>query len=121
MQIKKILKFLSVLILAVSWIFSGWPQIWQNPPFPSEVKEVRAGHCGSSPCTITSTETFTVPTGITSLTIKARGGGAAGSNGQSNKADRSGGGGGGGAYTECTVAVTAESGYTVTVGVAVSD
>ena len=106
-----------VFILVVGWIFSGWPQVWN---FPSEVETAQASHCTVSPCTITATETFTVPAGVTSLDIIMWGGGAAGSPGSATQTRRGGGGGGGGAYTACTIAVTAETGYTVTVGALVS-
>ena len=36
------LVILLIFILAMGWIFSGWPQIWKNPPIPSEVQEVKA-------------------------------------------------------------------------------
>lgn len=31
-----------IFLITVGWIFSGWPQIWQNPPIPPEIKEVQA-------------------------------------------------------------------------------
>ncbi|MBZ9577874.1 hypothetical protein KJA13_02450 [Patescibacteria group bacterium] len=31
-----------IFTLVTVWIFSGWPQIWQKPPVPPEVKEVKA-------------------------------------------------------------------------------
>ena len=34
---RKFLLFL-IFLLAVGWLFSGWPQIWKNPPIPPEVK-----------------------------------------------------------------------------------
>ena len=36
------LKFAFLMGLIFTWIFSGWPQIWQNPPIPPEVEEARA-------------------------------------------------------------------------------
>jgi hypothetical protein len=36
----KITKFLLIFLLITAWIFSGYPQIWQNPPVPPEVQEV---------------------------------------------------------------------------------
>ena len=33
---------LLVFILIFSWIFSGWPRIWQNPPFPPEIEAAKA-------------------------------------------------------------------------------
>jgi len=31
---KKSSQFILVLVLSIAWIFSGWPQIWNNPSFP---------------------------------------------------------------------------------------
>lgn len=36
------IKFIFVFILIFSWIFSGWPQIWQNPSFPPEIQKAEA-------------------------------------------------------------------------------
>ena len=33
---------LVVFLIATGWIFSGFPRIWQNPPFPPEVQEAQA-------------------------------------------------------------------------------
>ena len=30
----KFLKIFIVFLIIFTWIFSGWPQIWQNPPTP---------------------------------------------------------------------------------------
>ena len=46
--------FLVVLVifaLVTSWIFSGWPQIWQEPPVPPEFEKVFA----ASPATLGAT------------------------------------------------------------------
>ncbi len=32
--------------MVTGWIFSGWPRIWQNPPVPSEIQEVKAATAG---------------------------------------------------------------------------
>ncbi len=40
-------KFLTLFLLIFSWVFSGWPQIWQNPPFPPEVQKVQAATTGA--------------------------------------------------------------------------
>ena len=111
MRLKEALRFFFIFILITSWIFSGWPRIGNFPP------KIQEAHAGTQ--TFTSTGTFNVPAGVTSVTVKARGGGGGGSEGKGSKPDEPGGGGGGGAYTECTSAVTAETGYTVTVGAAV--
>jgi hypothetical protein len=31
-QLPKISKFFLAVVLISGWFFSGWPQIWQNPP-----------------------------------------------------------------------------------------
>jgi len=41
-KIFKISRFLLILVLIIGWIFSGWPQIWQNPAFPPEIQEAFA-------------------------------------------------------------------------------
>ena len=40
---KKIPQFILIFVLSIGWIFSGWPQVWQNPPFPPEVERAEAG------------------------------------------------------------------------------
>jgi hypothetical protein len=68
--------------------------------------------------TISTTGTWVAPSNTYSVTVEARGGGAAGSiNG--THADDPGGGGGGGAFTKGTVPVTPGTSYTVTVAGAV--
>jgi len=62
----------------------------------------------------TSTGSFTVPTGVTTLFITAVGGGGGGGSGDTNVG---GGGGGGGAFViKAGVKVTAGNSYTVTIG-----
>ena len=113
-SIRQAIFFPLILILVVGWVFSGWPQIWQNPPIPLQPAIVYAGDQ-----TFTATDSsWPVPVGVTSLTVKMWGGGAGGSPGGSRRTG--GGGGGGAAYTECTVVVTPETNYVVTVGAAVS-
>lgn len=60
------------------------------------------------------THTFTVPAGVTSVTVEAWGGGGAGGGSTSNRA-RGGGGGAGGSYVKKDVPVVSGD-YTVTVG-----
>ncbi|MBC5840681.1 hypothetical protein H8R23_04620, partial [Flavobacterium sp. F-380] len=60
--------------------------------------------------TFTSSGTFTVPTGVTSITVQAWGAGEDGKN------DTNYGGGGGGAYAERTFNVTSGNVYTIAVG-----
>lgn len=38
----RIFRSIFVFVLAFGWIFSGWPQIWQNPPFPPKIQEAKA-------------------------------------------------------------------------------
>jgi len=61
------------------------------------------------------TDTFTVPPGVTSVTVEAWGGGGGGG-GRSSSGSGGAGGGGGGAYAEATASVTPGATYTVTVG-----
>lgn len=68
----------------------------------------------SSPTTYTSSGTFTVPSGVTQLTVQCWGGGGGGSTVTSN--NRRGGGGGGGAYATSLVNVTPGNIYSVVVG-----
>lgn len=35
----KILKSFLIALLITAWIFSGWPQIWQNPRIPPKIQE----------------------------------------------------------------------------------
>jgi len=41
-KILKIAKPLLIFLIIFSWIFSGWPPIWNNPPFPSKIQEAYA-------------------------------------------------------------------------------
>jgi hypothetical protein len=41
-KLKKISLFFIVYTIIFSWIFSGWPQIWQNPAMPPEIQQVYA-------------------------------------------------------------------------------
>jgi hypothetical protein len=65
--------------------------------------------------TFTTNGTFTVPPGITSITVECWGGGGGGG-GAATSNSAVGGGGGGGAYTLSTITVTPGTPYTVTVG-----
>jgi len=42
MSTKKIFKFLIILFIITGWIYSSFPQIWQNPPVPPEIQEAQA-------------------------------------------------------------------------------
>ena len=100
-----------VFVLIISWIFSGWPQIWQKPAIPPEIQEARAITCGfgsdigGGQCrgflTTTGAGTWSVPSDWSNNNkIEAIGGG--GGSGTS-PADAT-GGGGGGAYASTTIA-----------------
>ncbi|MEZ4791072.1 MAG: PKD domain-containing protein [Flavobacteriales bacterium] len=65
--------------------------------------------------TFTSSGTFTVPAGVTQVTVECWGGGGRGGTLTSAAAAR-GGGGGGGAYSRSVLTVTPGSNHTVTVG-----
>ncbi len=64
--------------------------------------------------TFTTSGTFTVPTGVTSITVECWGGGGSGG-GQSGGGSQ--GGGGGGAYSSATIAVAPGAQYSVNVGI----
>ena len=61
-----------------------------------------------------SNQTFTVPSGVTSITVEAWGGGGAGGGPGSNRNARA--GGGGAAYVKGTINTTAGTNYTVVIG-----
>ncbi|MFY9461679.1 MAG: glycine-rich domain-containing protein, partial [Candidatus Sungiibacteriota bacterium] len=101
-MIKRLSKFLLVLGLITSWIFSGWPGIQTAEAVTTD--------------TFTTTTTWTAPTGVTSVTAEVWGGGGGG--GGQNLASDGGGGGGGGAYSRSVITVVPATIYTVTVGAA---
>ncbi len=68
---------------------------------------------GGTSYTSANTYTYTVPTGVTNLIVKAWGAGGGGGGGSSNG---DGGNGGGGGYTQSTLSVTPGENLTVTVG-----
>ncbi|WP_430400200.1 GEVED domain-containing protein [Flavobacterium sp.] len=67
-----------------------------------------------SPATYTTSGTFTVPLGVTSITIDCIGAGGSGGTGRGNN-NQGAGGGAGGQYARSTIAVSAGQVYTVTV------
>lgn len=67
--------------------------------------------------TFTSSGTFIVPSGVTSIIVECWGGGGAGGGTTSNRTN-GGGGGAGGAYAKKTLSVSPGTTYTVTVGAA---
>ncbi|MFH1172930.1 MAG: hypothetical protein V1692_00180, partial [bacterium] len=110
MKIRKILQFLITCFVITAWLFSGFPQVWQNPSIPPVIEETRAG---TSPEVFASDGTFIPDNGIYAVTVECWGGGGGG--GVIN--NQGGGGGGGGAYAKSTnVAVVPLTGYAVDVG-----
>lgn len=100
-MIKRLSKFLLVLVLIVGWIFSGYSL---GIPVAEAV----------TTDTFTTSTTWTAPTGVTSVTAEVWGGGGGG--GGQNLGSDGGGGGGGGAYSLQVVTVVPGNNYTVTVG-----
>lgn len=85
--------------------------VWNNRLY------VVGGNTGSSNTIIyntAGTNTFVVPTGVTSMTVEAWGAGGGGGNG--NSSTGTGGAGGGGGYAQSTLTVTPGESLTVNVG-----
>jgi hypothetical protein len=85
--------------------------VWNNRLY---VVGGATGNAGTTLYNAGSSGTFVVPTGITSLTVKAWGGGGGGGNGTSSTG--SGGNGGGGGFTQSTLTVTPGESLTYNVG-----
>lgn len=97
---RKIIVYVLVFLLTISWFFTGWPIL---------VKEAQA----ASPEVFTGDATFTASTGIYAVTVECWGGGGGGGNINNS----GGGGGGGGAYVKSTnVSVAPGTGYAVDIG-----
>lgn len=118
----RILRGLLVLILVIGWIFSGWPQIWENPRIPSEIKKVQAAATVIF-LTATSTITWVVPSDWNSSdntieVIGGGGGGITGAAGGGGVGGRGGGGAGAGGYSKITntTALTPSSTVTIQIG-----
>lgn len=79
---------------------------------PSAILNVLAS-CNEQEQTFSSSGSFTVPAGVSSITVHAWGGGGGG--GGNNTTNDGGGGGGGGAYSSSTLTLT-EASYSYTVG-----
>jgi len=69
--------------------------------------------CGSQ--TITSSQSWTAPCGVTTITVECYGGGGGSASNVNNAAEGAGGGAGGG-YSKSTLTVTPGSSYSVTIG-----
>jgi len=121
-MIKRTFRSLLMLILITGWIFSGWPQVWQNPPVPLDKyltgpfpPRINIAYAASTTEAFTGSTTWTAPTGVTLVTAEVWGGGGGGG-GQALDSD-GGGGGGGGAYSKkAVIVVVPGNNYTVTVG-----
>ncbi|GMX58425.1 MAG: hypothetical protein MCSN_0790 [Candidatus Microsyncoccus archaeolyticus] len=61
-MIKEILKKFLVFTLVVLWIFSGWPQVWQNPSFPPKIQKTYATNYLSNPSFTSGTTNWTLST-----------------------------------------------------------
>ncbi len=108
----KILKSLLIFTIVITWVFSGWPQIQFKKEqislnFPPKIQEAKAGSE-----VFTAGGTFSVPAGVTTITVKAWGAGGGGAGGGLSL---KGGDGGGGGFTQADIAVTEED-LTVLVG-----
>lgn len=71
---------------------------------------------GASPYTVPSTGTYTIPAGVTSITVDCWGGGGGGGGVGSSANDSRGGGGGGGACSTITFAVTPGTVFNIDIG-----
>jgi len=116
-KIIKTSQFLLVFVLISGWIFSGWPQVWQNPRIPPKVQWALAA-TNTETFTTAGSSSWTAPAGVTSVDVEVWGGGGAGGR---RTTYGCGGGGGGGAYAKSTVNVTPGTAYPYTVGAAGTD
>lgn len=48
-RFKKLTRTVFIFTFIFSWIFSGWPQIWKNPSFPSKMKKTNAAEYLNNP------------------------------------------------------------------------
>jgi len=56
------IKFFVIFLIIFGWIFSGWPQIWQNPPIPPEIQKARAANYLTNPSFTGGTTGWTLTT-----------------------------------------------------------
>ncbi len=71
-KVRRTLKISAVFVIVFAWIFSGWPQVWQNPEFPPKIEKVMASTTGQVYPTLGETiaespwldNTWTTPTNI---------------------------------------------------------
>ncbi len=62
----KFLVICFVFSIVTGWIFSGWPQIWQNPSIPPEVQEAKASEATKTFVFETTAESWVANDGIKS-------------------------------------------------------
>src|SRR3989344_5054567 len=102
-NMKKFLKKLPPLFLMTAFI------VGSLGIFPQKV------HAGSQTYTVAGADTFNVPAGVTTITVKVWGaGGGGGGSGDSTSQD--GGGGGGGGFSQGDISVTPEEQLDVAIG-----
>ena len=66
---RKTLKFIIVFLLIFSWLFSGSPQIWQNPRIPPKIQEAKA----IAPGQYTTTALKVAPSAAAGVTVTPSG------------------------------------------------
>jgi len=110
---KNIAKIIFVFLTIFSWIFSGWPQVFNFPP------KIQVAQAATETFTTAGTFTngWTAPADVYSVTAETWGGGG-GSGGGTIKYGPGGSGGGGGAYASKVISVTPGNSYTYVVGAA---
>src|SRR3989338_11009913 len=106
---KDTLAKLLIFSLFIFSFYTGWPQLWSKLPFPPKVQKVKATTLDYT--TAGNTETFEVPTGVTSITVKVWGAGGGGGGGGNNIG---GGAGAGGGFVQDTISVSAGQTLTIT-------
>lgn len=48
-MVRKIVRNFLIFIILTAWFLAGWPRVWQNPPIPPEIQEIRAADTGYNP------------------------------------------------------------------------
>lgn len=125
------IKYTFVFMLITAWLFSPWAQLTfefgnKKITLGPKTQEAHAATCGTNgtynasdngreSCTYTTAgaDTFTPPTGVTSIHVAAWGSGGGGFDGSSSGGGK---GGGGGAFASTTITVVAGTPYNLTVG-----
>lgn len=97
---------ITIFLIITALFLTDWSKVWESRPYPP--------HAQAFTTTFTTSGSWTVPSGITSVTVEAWGGGGGGG-GRYNQSGSS-GGGGGGAYAKATINVTPGNSYEYTIG-----